>query len=127
MSNTNPNLSNLKPFTGRDDPRNGRKPKGAKHLSTWIQEMMNDESFEANLLDAKKGIIEYKGAPIKAIIQVVLVKAVNGDPKAWDWLGKYGFGTKLELANNPDNPITGTLDPTLAADFAAYMKNKTKE
>lgn len=102
------------------------KPKGSKHISTWIQELLNDETFTAKINDGEK-ITEYKGAPIKAIIQAQMRLALSGDTKAFDVLGKYGFGTKTTLANDPDNPITPTMDAAVAADFAAYMKQKTSE
>lgn len=99
------------------------KPKGTKHLSTWIQELMNDEEFEANLIDAKKGLIEYKGAPLKAIITVAITKAVNGDEKAREWLAKYGWKTQLDITTN-DESLRGEVDPTVAAAFAEFLKNK---
>lgn len=74
------------------------KPKGTKHIATWIQEMLNDEEFETTLLDSKTGLVEYKGAPLKAIIKVAIHKSIH-DPKtgnAWaEWLGKHGWGNKL--------------------------------
>src|ERR1700757_4566587 len=58
------------------------KPKGTKHINTWIQELAEDEEFEARLLDLKQGFIEYKGAPIKAIIKATLNDALAAnDPK----------------------------------------------
>ena len=36
MANHKPRLENLKPFTGKGDPRNGRKPKGVEHSSTRL-------------------------------------------------------------------------------------------
>jgi hypothetical protein len=92
------NEQNLKPFTGADDPRrmNG-KPKGTKHLSTWIQDMLNDPEFETTLLDSKKGIQNYKGAPLKAIIGVAIHKSIHDKDKGtqWaEWLAKHGYGTR---------------------------------
>lgn len=113
-------------FNSENQPANPGNKKGNKHLSTHIQEMLNDPNFEANILDPKIGLREYKGAPVKAIIQVALTKAVNGDTKWADILFKYGYGQKLELANNPDNPIGGQYDPAVATEFAAYLLNKTK-
>ena len=104
------NEQNLKPFTGADDPRRANgPPKGTKHLSTWIQDMLNDEEFETMILDAKKGMIEFKGAPLKAIIMVAMRKAIN-DPKtgtAWaEWLAKHGYGTKqIVEINDPRKEI----------------------
>lgn len=88
------NEQNLKPFTGADDPRrmNG-KPKGTKHLSTYIQEALTDENFELKLKD---GSI-LKEMPIKAIIKTAVAKSVSGDTRAMEWLAKHGYGEKLNL------------------------------
>ena len=69
------------------------KPKGAKHLATHIQEMMEDNKFEQKL---KNGSI-LRGAPIQAIIRTLIIKAVNGDLRAFDLLARYGYGTKIEF------------------------------
>lgn len=76
-------------------------PKGTKHINTWIQELMEDEKFEARLLDLKEGFVDYKGAPIKAIVKATANDALaHNDPKvraaARDWLAKYGWPTKNE-------------------------------
>lgn len=92
------NEENLKPFTGADDPRRGHPKKGSKHISTWIQEMLSDEDFETVLTDARKGAIDYKGAPLKAIIKVAMHKAIHDKEKGqqWaEWLAKYGWGNKV--------------------------------
>jgi hypothetical protein len=86
------------------------KPKGAKHLSTWIQELMNDEQFEAMLPDVKEGWKTYKGAPMQAIIKTMALKAMNGDVKAFDALAKYGYGTKMDVTSMGEKiviPILG--------------------
>lgn len=72
------------------------KPKGTKHMSTWIKEMLNDPDFELKL---KNGTI-IKGAPMGAIIKTAIAKAVSGDMRAFDILGKYGFGTKVDVTTN---------------------------
>lgn len=80
--------------------------KGTKHLSTWIQEILNDENFETILIDSKKGAVEYKGAPIKAIVGVAVHRAIHDKEKGqqWaEWLAKHGYGNTLNL--NTENPI----------------------
>lgn len=72
------------------------KPKGTKHLSTWIQELLNDENFKATIRRGLE-IVDYEGAPIKAIIQAQIILALNGDTKAFDTLAKRGYGDKLEV------------------------------
>lgn len=88
---------NLVPFTGADDPRRGHKKKGSKHISTWIKEMLEDEEFEAILVNPKGGFIEFKGAPLKAIIETARFRAALGDVKWAEWLAKYGYGSTLKV------------------------------
>lgn len=94
------NEQNLKPFTGADDPRrmNG-KPKGTKHLSTYIQEALTDENFELKLKD---GSI-MKEMPIKAIIKTAVAKSVSGDTRAMEWLAKHGYGNLVRI--EVDDPL----------------------
>lgn len=98
-------VDNLKPFT-KNDPRRINKPKGTIHLSTHIQNLLNDEEFtlENFLFNGK----QYKGAPIKAIITVGIMNALQGDQKWAEWLAKHGYGTHLNL--NIDNPIKLIVD-----------------
>lgn len=72
------------------------KPKGTKHITTYIQELMEKPDFEARILDPKAGLLNYKGKPIHAVLQVVLTKAVNGDPKMIEVLMKYGWSQKID-------------------------------
>jgi len=80
--------------------------RGFKHLSTHIQELLNDEEFETMLPDRLNGWTQYKGAPVKAIVKTATIKAVQGDDKAREWLAKYGYGTKVELGGSVDGNLT---------------------
>lgn len=78
------------------------KPKGTKHINTWIQEIVTDEEYEARVVDPKTWqIVDFKGAPIKAII-MSLVHTTMTHPdynvrlKAADKLMHYGWPTKNE-------------------------------
>lgn len=82
------------------------KPKGSIHISQHIQRLMDDENFEANILDPKIGIKAYKGTPINAILQVALVKAINGEIKAMDLLMKYGWTQKVENEHSGETTLT---------------------
>ena len=88
---------------GQSGNPNG-KPKGTKHISTWINEMLNDEKFTAMIRDGYE-LKEYKGAPVKAIVGAQIALAVNGDKQAADLLFKHGAPAKLLLGNDPDNPL----------------------
>lgn len=98
----------------------GGKPKGAIHLSTHIQNLLNDPDF---LPENAKGI---KEVPIKAIIRTALIKAKEGDTRWADWLGKYGYGQKFELEHSGE-VAQGVADPKLAEEFSEFLKNKTKQ
>lgn len=90
-----------RPDKGETPNPNGM-PKGTKHISTWIQDMMNDEEFETTMLDSKSGVLEYKGAPLKAIIKVAIHKAIHDKDKGniWaEWLAKHGWGSKLDITS----------------------------
>jgi len=94
---------NLVPFTGVGDPRNGVKPKGAIHLSTRIQNMMDDEDFTTEMVGKDGKRFEFKGNPAKAIIKTAILKAMSGDKQWADWLAKYGYSLNVELSIS--NPI----------------------
>lgn len=98
MANNPHHMDNLKPFV-KGDPRRINKPKGARHISTWIQEMMNDESFETLLLDSRKGYIEFKGAPLRAIIQTATRLSIAGDSRWADWLARHGWKPELDITS----------------------------
>lgn len=86
------NEQNLRPWKPGKSGNPAGKPKGTKHLSTHIRELMEDENFTVSLSNGDK----FKGAPIKAIISALIIRALEGDAKAFDALAKYGYGTKPE-------------------------------
>lgn len=79
------------------------KPKGALHITTWIQNLLNDEEFEANILDSKVGVWQFKGAPLEAIIRVAIQRAVGGDKRWADWLAENGYGRKLDVTSGGES------------------------
>lgn len=99
--------------------------KGTPHLSTQIQNLLNDENFELYLEDRIDGWKKFNGTPAKAIMTVAIRKAAGGDDKAREWLAKYGYGQKFELEHSGEI-ATGTIDTEVAQDFLEYLKNKTK-
>jgi hypothetical protein len=70
------------------------KPKGTKDLSTHIKNLLTDPEL---VLEYKKGKHKKKleGMPVKALIKVAIIKAMEGDPRFLEWLAKYGFGSKI--------------------------------
>lgn len=65
---------------------------------------MGDDSFECRLKDGPL----VKGAPLDAIINVLIEKAMRGDLKAVDLIAKYGWGTHIDVTSDdrPMVPIT---------------------
>lgn len=124
---TQKQLDNLIPAKKGEVRNPNGKPKGTKHLSTYIQDLMFDEDFSVYLQDTKLGYVEYKGAPVKAIVATALQKAAIGDKDSREWLAKYGYGTKLELANNPENPISHPVDMDMLTQFMMSAKSDTKQ
>lgn len=102
-----PNPENLTPWKPGQSGNLAGKPKGAKHLSTHIQDLLNDEEFtlENFLFNGK----QFKGAPIKAIVTVAIMQALQGDQKWATWLAKYGYGDKLDITSKGERiiPILG--------------------
>lgn len=92
-------IENLKSWKPGQSGNPAGKPKGAKNLSTLIQEMMSDDEFELLLEHPLHGIEKYTGMPAKAIIHTAMRRAANGDQRWADWLAKYGYGTP-----NDDDP-----------------------
>jgi hypothetical protein len=98
----NPNsLANLKPFQpGQSGNPAGAKP-GSRHISYWIQKGLESEMEFEDIKGHK-----YKGMPIEAIVQVAIKRSREGDQKWADWLAKYGYAQKVQLGNDPENPLT---------------------
>lgn len=103
-------------------------PKGTKLISTWINELLNDETFIVKIREGKK-FKEYKGAPIKAIIKAQTTLAMAGDTKAADMLFKHGAPQRMLLGNDPDNPLPETklIDNDTLSQFMMMMKDNTKQ
>ncbi len=87
---------NLKPWPPGVSGNPKGKPKGARHISTWVQEILEDENFTYKLAGGKKKT----GAPLKAILQVLVIKALEGDTRAFDLLCKYGYGQRHDITSN---------------------------
>lgn len=92
------NNKNLTPWRPGQSGNPAGKPKGTKHLSTWIQELLEDESFSYNLQGKKTKT----GAPLKAILEVLVIKALEGDTRAFDLLCKYGYGQKYDVTSKDE-------------------------
>lgn len=120
------NNENLIPFTGADDPRRGRKPKGSIHLSTRIQRMLDDDEFTTELVAKGGKRIAFKGNPAEAIIKTAILKAMSGDTKWAEWLAKHGFGTK-QIHEIQGNPVDILLEKYGLKETEPSEESKPKE
>lgn len=102
------------------------KPKGTKHLTTWIQNLLEDDEFEDEIEQGEK-IVQFKGAPIKAIVIAARYKAIHGDIKAMDLLMKYGWNPKqeIDLTSNGET-VAQPIDTNLLNQFLQNMNDNTK-
>ena len=73
-------------------------PKGTIHLSTHIQNALNDPDFQVKLEDGTL----LKEMPIKAIIKTAVAKSISGDTRAMEWLAKHGYGTNVDITSGGD-------------------------
>jgi hypothetical protein len=85
------NEQNLKPFNKGYDVRRGSKPKGSKHVSTYIRELLED--IEIDYTYNGKNV---RGTPLEAIIKATIIKGIQGDLKSVEMLLKYGYGPAKE-------------------------------
>lgn len=105
----------------------GGKPKGTKHLSTWIQELLNDETFTGDYLEGYQ-LKKHTGAPVQAIVRVAALKSLAGDTKWAEWLAKYGYGTKQEVdVTSNGETVAGPIDMDMVTQFMMMAKDQTKQ
>jgi cytoplasmic iron level regulating protein YaaA (DUF328/UPF0246 family) len=111
------NNDNLKPFKKGYDSRRGTKPKGSKHLTTLIRNILEDDNYVLKLPSGKT----LKGAPIQAIVNAVVIKAVDGNLRAFDLLSKHGYGQKVSLA------VEGTVERGMSIEEINVILARAEE
>lgn len=126
------NEQNLTPFTTKDKrasdagTKGGTNKKGSKHINTWIQNLLQDEDFATKIRIGYE-ITDFKGAPIEAIIKAQMIKAIEGDTKAFDSLAKYGWAAKAELDLTSNGETVGQpIDENLLTQFLMNIQENTK-
>lgn len=127
MAITEKSLSNLIPAR-KGDIRNPKgKPKGTIHINTIVQELMLDPKFNAWIHDPKEGYKKLEGIPAKAIVKAQMLKALQGDTKAYDSLVKSGWAAKAELDLTSNGETVGQpIDENLLTQFLMNIQENTK-
>lgn len=92
------NPENLKPFKKGDERINRKgRPKGVKNWSTVIQQLLADEELIDKVVGTKPSY--WDSLPSKnaanAIVVAMMIRAMQGDKGAAEWLRKSGYGDKL--------------------------------
>lgn len=127
MPSGNPNIAKAGEKTRFKPGESGNpagKPAGTVHINTIVQELMLDPNFDAWIQDPKEGYKKLEGIPAKAIVKAQMLKALQGDTKAYDSLVKSGWAAKSEIDVTSLGEQVGVIDPTLSANFAEWLKGK---
>lgn len=96
------------------------KPKGARHITTIIQDLANDEDFKGYIKDGTGALVYYEGAPIRAIVGAMIQEASFAeDPRvkhaAREQLLKYGWNPRD--AGDPDDNERRTITPKIISQI----------
>lgn len=98
MAGVNDNL--IPPVKGEIRNPKG-KPKGTKHLSTIIRDVLENLDWSKTTLKNKDELQKLYGKNgWKAIVYVATTKAMAGDPQAMKWLAENGFGKHVDVTTN---------------------------
>lgn len=91
------NEQNLKPFPKGVSGNPKGRPKGVKNWSTVVQQLLADEKLIDKVVTTKPAY--WEELPTKnaanAIVVSMIIKAMQGQKDAAEWLRKSGFGDKL--------------------------------
>lgn len=91
------NEQNLKPFPKGTSGNPKGRPKGVKNWSSVVQQLLADENLIDKVVTTKPHY--WDELPTKnaanAIVMAMMIKALQGQKDAAEWLRKTGFGDKL--------------------------------
>lgn len=101
----------INPAVGKDTQfkpgRSGNpagKPVGTISLSNIVQKLLEDPEFAEKVVEKKEGW--WQSLPNKnlaeAMTTAMILKAIDGDKMAAEWVRKTGFGDKLTIDHEDD-------------------------
>ena len=128
----NPNTKYLRPFPPGVSGNPAGRPKGSKNFTTVIQKLLNDKAFVDKVISKKpswwKDLPKNSRNGLNAVTTAMMIKAMGGDSGAANWLARHGYGDKLMVGNDPDNPLPMLpADPETSMAFAHFMMQRTKK
>lgn len=122
-------IENLQPFKPGSDPRRGVKPKGIEHSSTRLKRLLAITQQLKNPITGEK-----EGFSVIEQIDLRLIQmARSGDIKAIrELLDRLEGKAQQNVAQTLDVTSKGESiaiapDPALAAEFAEFLKARTKD
>lgn len=90
---------NLRPFPKGVSGNPKGRPKGVKNLSTVVQQLLADEDLIAKIIGSKHRPEYWDFLPKKnganALVAAMMIKSLQGDTQAANWIRKSGYGDKL--------------------------------
>lgn len=102
------NNTNLKKWEPGQSGNPAGRPKGSKNWSTVVKGLLEDDKLLAKLkksgLYCNSSSTSAKTAS-EAIGIAILVKALEGDVKAAEWLRKTAYGDKVEIEDGGSPPV----------------------
>lgn len=76
------------------------KPKGTRHLSTIIRDILENIDWDKTTLKNKEQLKkQYGNKGWDAIVYVAHTKAMTGDTQAMKWLAENGYGKHLDITS----------------------------
>lgn len=95
------NEQNLIPAKKGEVRNPNGKPKGTKHLSTIIRNILDDVDWsKTNLKNKDEVQKKYGNKGWDALTYVAITKAMAGDPQAMKWLAENGYGKQMDITSN---------------------------
>ena len=91
------NSQNLTPWKPGQSGNHKGKPKGSRHISTSIREMLDDDNFKFKDV----GGTVTRCVPLEAIVSTLIIKAIGGDMRAIELICKYAM-PQASLTLSPD-------------------------
>ena len=89
-------------FTSENQPKNNGRPVGSKSLATIVAELEKEDFDWSKIPLKQKDAITKLGSPWRAIMMTAVLKSLDGDIKAMEWLRRAGYGNTVKVEGGLD-------------------------